>query len=366
MKSAKPKFPSDKIRSGELLSELIHRVSHEIGNPLTAIISLASVMQRFETGEKASEYAGSIAREAWKITSFNDRLVALLSSRVVENPKCDLEPALEQALERSKIQGVDYKPPLEPIAAAIDAPLFQVLVRELLSNALTYTSAESAISIQLLKDGECALLEIKNPCSPERPFSLEAAFEPFISSSSESKHLGIGLTVCWSIVDRFGGEIEIAEDDSGIFFTRVRLPLCENYRAREEFSTLPLKALLLLVEDEEGVATAIEKILQATIGKECSFSCLRLSGSDAMEYIATGEECSAILCDLNLGTISGRHVYETVLHHQPDMAQRFGFITGETLRKDVQMYLASCGRPYLHKPFEAETLANFVKGLLVE
>ena len=43
----KGKFFSPSIRQGELLSDLIHKIGHEIGNPLTSIISLASIIERF-------------------------------------------------------------------------------------------------------------------------------------------------------------------------------------------------------------------------------------------------------------------------------------------------------------------------------
>src|SRR5262245_24972844 len=79
------------IRAEELLSHLIHKLGHEIGNPLTSIISLGTILERFSISapgrgetlppEKIASYASSIIDEAWRISSLTEKLVLTLSNR---------------------------------------------------------------------------------------------------------------------------------------------------------------------------------------------------------------------------------------------------------------------------------------------
>ena len=53
VRSGKPPFLASELRAGETLSEIGHKFGHEVGNPLTAIISLASIVSRTIPADKA-------------------------------------------------------------------------------------------------------------------------------------------------------------------------------------------------------------------------------------------------------------------------------------------------------------------------
>ena len=91
-----PNFSIQSLRSGDNLSELVHKVGHDIGNPLTAIISVCSIIQTMAEMDsaglvpKVSEYAGMLTSEAWKISRINERLVGLLSNRKPNLVPCNI------------------------------------------------------------------------------------------------------------------------------------------------------------------------------------------------------------------------------------------------------------------------------------
>ena len=129
LRTGKPPLGRGELRSGELLSEIGHKFGHEVGNPLTAIISLASILGRTIPADKDSidalfsgqvtaapaapqtskaaapndvdrlklvlsrlpDYANSITQEAWRISALTETLVFLLSDRFNKQAESEAE-----------------------------------------------------------------------------------------------------------------------------------------------------------------------------------------------------------------------------------------------------------------------------------
>ena len=67
------------------------------------------------------------------------------------------------------------------------------------------------------------LVEVEDSGPGIAPEALESIFEPFITSKTEG--LGIGLSICRSIVERHGGKISAANNlDRGATFS-ITLPV---------------------------------------------------------------------------------------------------------------------------------------------
>jgi two-component system NtrC family sensor kinase len=56
------------------------------------------------------------------------------------------------------------------------------------------------------------------------PENLKKVFAPFFTTKPVGKGTGLGLSVCYGIIDRLGGEMEVASEKGvGTTFT-IRLP----------------------------------------------------------------------------------------------------------------------------------------------
>ena len=259
LRTGSPKFTCDILRQGEPLSNLIHKIGHEIGNPLTAIISVASVMQRFTqsgdsslkeqelSSQRVGSYCGSILDEGWRINSLNERLVLILSAKAGNPEAVDVVEALKKSFNRiksrfrQKFRGIDISiaAPEVPVYALVDAEQFQVVLIELLKNAyqgLTNNSEISESDELSLEPIKCTVqvvageaeIAIASTNSQPCPIELSELFEPFTNGYPMSKNLGLGLTVSLAVIERFQGSIQLQEfaDSQGhTFRTIVRLPL---------------------------------------------------------------------------------------------------------------------------------------------
>ena len=152
--------------------------------------------------------------------------------------------------------------------------------------------------------------------------------------------------------------------DAGVFNITVKLPRGSS-TSSEALSSgeLPEEVSILLLEDEENVASAVEKILSATLGKTSKLNIQTFAGSSGLEALSSKPD--AILCDVKLDDINGKDVFEKLENNHPDLINKLAFMSGDTVSAQVEDLLKVSGCKILKKPFEAETLAELVKELVL-
>ena len=104
----------------------------------------------------------------------------------------------------------------------------QVLIN-LLENGIKYSPDDTPVELQLKKKGEWAefiVMDLGNGISNEEFPYLFSGNKPSGTKSSDSaRGLGIGLSICKTIVNAHGGELTAKNrDDKGAVF-RLTLPL---------------------------------------------------------------------------------------------------------------------------------------------
>jgi two-component system NtrC family sensor kinase len=73
----------------------------------------------------------------------------------------------------------------------------------------------------------------------------------------------------------------------------------------------------------------------------------------------------AIFCDLRMPDTDGPALFDWACQTTPGIAQRFVFVTGDTLGGAAARFLERSGRPVLEKPFSRETIRQAIS-LLVD
>ena len=102
------------------------------------------------------------------------------------------------------------------------------VVQNLVTNALKYSPAGSAVHVETRGEDDVVILTVRNQGTPILPDALGRLFEPMkratSGSDSASRSIGLGLYIVKHIVDAHQGTIEVESDAStGTTFT-VRLP----------------------------------------------------------------------------------------------------------------------------------------------
>jgi|GEM_PF-5551345 len=410
--------------SRDNLSDLIHHIGHEIGNPLTAVISLASLVERMaEDGRKKTldidsagtldaiaRYAGSLLGEAWRISHLSQQMVMLLSQRESRNGMGKISDLISQAIRRLEKQSglssaritVELPDPEvrlqgEPqqIGNLIEEMLKQVwlcLSKDFsLSPSSSAERAKISLSAERIDQEGAAFLSLSVSFPRRKPWPQDLAdlFKPFNCLNEDARSAGLGLCVCCSIAERLGGHIEITEslkpfsetDAQGSQITIFTLlPIAQSSATEVEDEhpsasgtqksgvgndkSRPIKILIL--DDEEIVVSAIERIVVFALGTECKVEFCVASGDDSFSRLTENIFYDLVLCDLNLSRgVSGLDVFWKVNQTTPDQSSRFVFLTGQQYDTDLEKRLDKTGRPVIYKPFDAKQLASIVKEVVI-
>ena len=391
-----PSYSTQQLCSGDPLSNLIHKLCHEIDNPLTAIISIAAVIQRADfqadstAHEKLKSYAAAISKEAWRVSGLAEKLLLITSTRKDLSSPCDaarvLRSVLAKLLDAEEFCDIDVSLNIPDDAVIIEMSQehLTVLFRELVLNSFAAQSKLTgnqhsfpAVHISLQCTTDRLMFCIRNALINQIPIPLDTCFEPFVCHPRDAHSLGLGLTVVWGIVERQGGTIQLEQTIDGnscAFIVKVELPRLQSTQLRHPVTEPSLQAeqiqqkshrhlSVLIIEDEELVASALGKILELSFQRTGGASCTILSGPDALEQLQRGASYDAVLCDLNLKGLSGRNIFDYVRSSRSDLKEHFAFLTGDSLSSETSVYLNSTGCPYLFKPFEPAHVIALVREL---
>lgn len=230
----------------QLRADLLRAISHDLRTPLTAISGSAAILLQNPEAlgkEKQKELCSAIYDDSvWLINLVEN----LLSVTRIEGGKMklSLEPELleevfaeaESHLDRHVAEHT-LKTEIsdELLMAQLDARLIVQVIINLLNNAVKYTPKGSQITLSAEKTGELARVTVADdgPGIPEA--AKKQLFEMFYTaggaSSDSRRGLGLGLSLCRSIIEAHGGKIWVENNEpqgTKFIFTLKAVEVREN------------------------------------------------------------------------------------------------------------------------------------------
>lgn len=224
----------------ELRDTFLSVASHELKTPLTSIYLQFEILKRstLKTTENDPKVISLFERFQSQLERLTRLINELLDVTRIASGKMDLDIAEMdlgklvgdictnfegEALQKNSPISLEVK---SPVIGHWDTSRVEQVVMNLISNAIKYGNKQP-ISIQVFKDTEWALVEIKDNglgIAPEDQARIFQRFERAIDSNSISG-LGLGLFICNEIIIRHGGEIKVESSlGQGSLFT-IKLPL---------------------------------------------------------------------------------------------------------------------------------------------
>ena len=224
-----------RAKNEALRANLLRAISHDLRTPLTSISGNADTLRSGweklddETRERIFT---DIYEDAQWLISLVENLLAV--SRIEEGRmQLHLSPELpdeviREALQHIRIPTAGHRITVdcgdELLLARMDARLISQVIINLVENALKYTPPGSSIVIGAEKQGDRVMIRVADD-GPGIPDDLKPrVFEMFFTGdrkvADSRRSLGLGLSLCRSIVTAHGGEITLTDNTpSGCVFT---------------------------------------------------------------------------------------------------------------------------------------------------
>ncbi|MGH2591043.1 MAG: PAS domain-containing sensor histidine kinase, partial [Actinomycetota bacterium] len=217
-----------------LNNTLLHTLSHDLKEPLTAILGAASTLDRLDEELDPAERTHLLKTMVERTKAMNALLSDLLDldrlDRGIAEPRrfpCDLGELVRRLAARVELldhRAVEFED--GPCHANVDEPKVERIIDNLLRNAVRYTPARSRIWVRLSHDeeGSTIVVEDEGPGVPdEHKLSIFEAFRRGPRSRTKPGS-GIGLSLVARFAELHGGRAWVEDREGGGASFNVFLP----------------------------------------------------------------------------------------------------------------------------------------------
>jgi CheY-like chemotaxis protein len=362
--------------------EFLATLAHELRNPLAAISNSIRLSRTPELSERDQLWIQEMLDRQMELLGrlVDDLLdIARITQRQIEL-KRDVSPlgdiigrvveAVRPQFDRARhCLSVERSP--EPMYVLADrARLEQVLVN-LLSNAAKYTPDGGQIWLQLARDGNEAVVTVRDNGIGIASGMLPRVFDMFAQAEQGRDRaqggLGIGLTLVRRLVEMHGGHIAVfsAGPGKGSTFT-VRLPLAQpaaaghlapapaptNAAAQKNSNGQPLR--ILIVDDNRDAAQTLARLLKLT-GHQTQVA---FDGPSALT-LAADQPPQLALLDIGLPIIDGYELAGRLKAAHPGIV--LAAISGYGQAADRQRAKEAGFDEHFTKPVKLESLLELIE-----
>lgn len=221
-------------------SNLLRAISHDLRTPLTAISGASSaILENKKTmNEQTHDKLLTDIRQdsQWLIRMVENLLsvtrISEENANVTKAPEAVEEIVSESVSRvRSRYDGcnITVKVPDDLLLVPMDATLIEQVIINLLENAIKHSQQSSLIELTVKKSEDSAVFEVSDNGEGIEAQEFPTLFEGYSSgknkSSDSSRGMGIGLSICRSIIKAHNGKIEAKNKTGGGAVFRFILPL---------------------------------------------------------------------------------------------------------------------------------------------
>ncbi len=353
------------------LGEMSHALAHDLNNTLSPVVGYAQLLGRVsELAPEHKEWVTAIAQNASDAAAVVQSLQRFTGQRDEAAMECmDLRKVVQQVpnLTRPRWKDepqksgheIDFRLQLAEEPALIrgnPVEMRQMLVN-LVFNAVDAMPEGGTITIGLRSTDESVTMRVSDTGRGMTEEEQRRCLEPYYSNRCNGS--GLGLSVCYGIVQKHNGSISLssrsgAETTFDVSFPRMLEPE-EPQREIPQPTSSPVKKRILYIDDDEQVRDATKWMLQV-LGHRVDLAEDGLSG---LSKFREGDY-DLVITDLGMAGMDGSEVVRAIKETDPTFP--VALITGWPA-SDVAKRFSETDRPdwIIEKP---ATLEDFQTALL--
>ncbi len=208
-----------------IVGEMAAAIGHEVRNPLTTVRGYLQMLQRRQAFSGHREQFDIMIGELDRANTIISDFLSLAKNKAVELKKHNLndvvnslQPLLQSEAFRA---GQELKVDIADIPSfAMDEKEIRQLLLNLSNNAFHAMEPGGTLTIATGVEKGKVVLTIRDTGHGIPPEVLEKLGTPFVTTKENGT--GLGLPVCYRIVERHGGKIDVKTSPAGTTFT-IRL-----------------------------------------------------------------------------------------------------------------------------------------------
>ena len=365
---------SEKMAS---VGQLVSGVAHELNNPLTGVMGFAQLLLARDLDETVRSQIQTIYDEAERAAKIVQNLLSFARRRKPTKEMADLNGLVQRVLE---LRSYDFAIRNIALDMTLDTRMERVWVdadqiQQVLFNVIK--NAEQAM-IDANRGGRLTVVTRGGPTGarvsiaddgPGIPLEIQRRiFDPFFTTKDAGEGTGLGLTICYGIIEEHGGRIWTENRPEGGAIFHIELPVMtpEEQEAPADAidtgqrSSARVSARRVLVVDDE---VSIRQLLYEILSLDQHSVALASSGVEAADLVER-EDFDVIITDMKMPGMDGASFYRQVRQRDPAQARRIIFITGDTVSPDTRAFLQRVSNPVLSKPFKIGPLRDAIESVL--
>jgi len=358
----------------EAVGRLTGGVAHDFNNLLTVVIGALDMMLRSPDNaarqKKLGEAALSAARRGERLTH---QLLAFSRRQALRPEPTDLNGLIRESeplLRRALGEAIEFKLKLRRGGArvSVDPAQFEAALLNLVVNARDALGDRGKVTVQTLScpvgpgeiaelaPGDYVCVTVSDNGVGMSPEVIERVFEPFFTTKPVGKGTGLGLSQVYGFARQSGGGIRVTSTVGRGTEVRLYLPplgaaeKAEPSEPAAERRAVTAGRRLLLVEDDPGVASVAQELLEG-LGLEVRAA---ETGPQALDLLHK-QRFDIMLTDVVMpGGMTGIELARESARKWPSMRI---VLTSGYAGDDVDAALADAPWPFVRKPYSGEQLA---------
>lgn len=216
------------------LGRISSGLAHEIGNPLSSILSISQILlSRNLTEEKRNEFLAKINKEALRIDRLIKEFLYFSKHEKSNFTEVDVNQVIEGAIkaipENRKQGNIQVYKNLSPNLPYIlgDKNKLEIAFANIILNSFQALNENGTIYIKTYKQKAFISVSIKDTGSGIPKEEIEKIFDPFYTTKQVGQGFGLGLFICQQIIEAHQGIIKVtSETGNGTEFI-VQLPFAD-------------------------------------------------------------------------------------------------------------------------------------------
>ena len=361
-------------RSNRLKEEFLATLSHELRNPLNAILGWATVLARkpelpeavkhgLQAIERNSRFQAQMISDLLDYAGITFGKIRLVAEHI--DPYPAIRAALDVVSGSAQTAGVAIRAVFadEKLLIEADESRLQQIVWNLLSNAVKFSTKGSEVLLEVGRSGECLNFVVTDHGRGIEPEYLPRIFERFSQQDSTTTRshggLGLGLAIVKQLAELHGGSIHAfsAGKGTGAKFT-VKIPLsCDDAAPRSSDSqiqrTLDFSQVVALIVEDDADARELTKRILLDVGA----TVIEAASAEEALSLVDNAKPNVLISDIGMARQDGYQLVRKLraAGHGADTLPAIA-LTAFARNEDRSEALVAGFQDHLVKPLEPQTL----------